>query len=376
MTDGYSADVSEVRLVHGAESVGVSSSSVQAWVTLQGAQVAPVTFTQGDRQVQPYVLAPWLPGEIADIPPLLDLLRGDFFCLPFGAQPDGPLHGDPASSRWQVVEHRSDAVRLAIDTSDTGARVEKLVKVVDGQTVLYQTFTITGLAGAFSYGTHPVIDFSQLAIGAGRLGFSPMRFQSVYPGTFSDPALGEHQILTEGARFDDLAAVPLAAGGALDLTHYPTPSGHEDLVMLVNDPAAGPIGWAAATLDGCVWFSLKNICDFPATILWISNGGRSQPPWSSRFIGRMGIEDVCSYFAAGLLDSRADLLAAEGIPTTRAFRADQPVSITSIQGIAFTESDFGRVVAIDFDVPGQITLHDEGGRAVTTLVHWESLVQP
>jgi hypothetical protein len=361
-------------VVHGAESIEVSSSSVQAWVTLQGAHVAPVTFMQGDRQVQPYVLAPWLPGEIPDIPPLLDLLRGDFFCLPFGAQPDGPLHGDPASGRWQVLDQRSEAVRLAIDTTDTGARVEKLVQVVDGQTVLYQTFTIAGLAGAFSYGTHPVIDFSHLAIGAGRLGFSPMRLQSVYPGTFSDPALGEHQILAEGARFDDLAAVPLAGGGALDLTHYPTPSGHEDLVMLVNDPAAGPIGWSAATLNGCVWFSLKNIADFPATILWISNGGRSQPPWSSRFTGRMGIEDVCSYFAAGLLDSRDDLLAAEAIPTTREFRADQPVTMTSIQGVAFTEAEFGRVVAIDLGIPGQITLHDEQGQSMTTAVNWEQLL--
>ncbi|MFM8350100.1 MAG: hypothetical protein ACKN9D_03450 [Actinomycetales bacterium] len=366
--------MSEVRVVHGADSVGVSSSTVQAWVTLQGAQVAPVTFRQGERQAQPYVLAPWMPGEIPDIPPLLDLLRGDFFCLPFGSQPDGPLHGDPASAQWQVVEHRADAVRLAIDTTDTGARVEKLVRVVDDQTVLYQTFTITGLDGAFSYGTHPVIDFSQVATGTARLGFSPMRMQSVYPGTFSDPAQGEHQILAEGARFDDLAAVPLAAGGELDLTHYPTPRGHEDLVMLVNDPAAGPIGWAAATLDGFVWFSLKNICDFPATILWISNGGRSQPPWSGRFTGRMGIEDVCSYFAAGLVDSRADLLAADGIPTTRAFRADTPVTITSIQGVAFTEPGFGRVTDVDLAEPGQITLRDERGRTVTAAVNWEQVL--
>ncbi|MBU6280109.1 MAG: hypothetical protein KGN78_12790, partial [Actinomycetales bacterium] len=82
----------------------------------------------------------------------------------------------------------------------------------------------------------------------------------------------------------------------------------------------------------------------------------------------------CSYFAAGLLDSRADLLAAEGIPTTREFHADQQVCITSIQGVAFAQSDFWRVVAVDFDVPGQITLQDEQGQRITTPVNWEQLL--
>jgi hypothetical protein len=141
--------------------------------------------------------------------------------------------------------------------------------------------------------------------------------------------------------------------------------------MLVNDPDAGPIGWSAAVFDGFVWFSLKDITSFPATLLWISNGGRTQPPWSGRFTGRMGIEDVHSHFHDGLLAARSQPLAHLGISTAREFDAATPVSLRTVQGVAFTPDRFGRVVDIAMDVPGRITLTDEDGAAMTTEVDWE-----
>ena len=138
--------------------------------------------------------------------------------------------------------------------------------------------------------------------------------------------------------------------------------------MLVNDPSAGPIGWSAAVLDGYVWFALKAIADFPATILWVSNGGRPQPPWSGRHLGRMGIEDVCSHFADGLESARADRLADLGIRTTRRFRADEPVTLRVAHGVAFTPPGFDRVAEIDLSSPGIATLRDDAGRTATTRI--------
>ena len=102
---------------------------------------------------------------------------------------------------------------------------------------------------------------------------------------------------------------------------------------MVSEPATSeqPFAWSAAVLDGYLWFSLKNPADFPSTLFWLSNGGRSASPWSGRHVGRIGIEEVCSYFSHGVDVSRQDLLAAEGIPTSREFKPNEPVSLRVIQ---------------------------------------------
>ena len=155
------------------------------------------------------------------------------------------------------------------------------------------------------------------------------------PGLFSDPAADEYQTLVPGAPFDTLRRVALAdapprsaenitSSATTDLTRYPTRNGFEDLVMLVNEGSSPeqPFAWTAAVLKDHVWFSLKDPSDFPATLLWISNGGRRSSPWEGRHLGRIGLEEVCSYFAENVTTSRQDLLGHRSIPTTRAFSRD------------------------------------------------------
>jgi hypothetical protein len=360
--------------IHGAPSWHIGTADVDAWVTVAGAQLAPVEFRHGDRVARPYSLAPWLPDERANDPALLDALRGDFLCLPFGPQPDGPPHGEAANRSWDLRSIDDTSLTVAIDADDIGAHIERTVSLRPGQAAVYQHTRISGLDGAFSYGMHPILDFSSLPIGCARIGTSPMRWCSVSPGLFSDPARGEHQILSGGAVFDRLSAVPLADGGTLDLTRYPTPPGHEDLVMLVKDPAAGPVAWIAVTMDDVVWVTFTSVTDFPATVLWISNGGRSQPPWSSRHLARMGIEDVCSYFAEGLLPSRADHLQSLGIPTTRTFTSQAPVDLLVVHAVAFTPPGFGVVTDIEMSTLGTAVLCDDAGHRVAIAVDWQDVI--
>lgn len=362
--------MTQTTVMHGAESVHLGTARVDAWIALDGSQIAPVEFHGPSGDASPYALAPWLPQDRDNDPVLLNTMRGDFFCLPFGPQSEGPLHGDPANARWTVDEQSSTSVTMTLDTADTHAHFRKTVSLREGQTALYQEFQMRGLDGVFNYGTHPIIDFSSMAPGSARISTSPMRWCSVFPGVFSDPAHGETQILAQGGEFTDLSSVPLADGGTLDLSRYPTAPGHEDLVMLVNDPQAGAIGWSAAVFDGYVWFALKSVADFPATLLWISNGGRTEAPWSGRHFGRMGIEDVCSHFADGLESARADRLADRGIPTARTFRADETTTLRVVHGVAFTPADFGRVTAIEFSEPGTATICDDAGHRISTEVDW------
>lgn len=365
--------IRDMEIVHGSESYYVSTPEVDFAITAQGGHLAPVDFYFGEYAVSPYALAPWQSDEIdASLPPLLKQLRGDFFCLPFGGQAGGPPHGDPANAKWSLVEQGERFLMLEMPQTDSGGAVKKKISVREGQQALYVEHWVSGLEGNWNYGNHPVLDFSDLAVGQGRLAVSSFRWASVYDGLFANPEAGETGRLQPAARFSELSAVPCVDGSAMDLTRYPTSAGHEDLVMMVNQPATTkqPFGWSAATFNNYVWFSLKRVSDFPATLFWVSNGGRSAHPWESRHVGRVGIEEICGHFCNGLEASREDRLAAEGIPTTRAFCAQDTVRLPIIQGVALVDPNFGKVTAITPIDAITLVIHGENEVSVQVKIDW------
>lgn len=361
-----------VRTVHGENSVHLATPEADLDVTLRGGHLAPVVFHLPGRDVSPYALAPWEPSEYPELPPLLSVLRGDFFCLPFGGQLHGPPHGCPANADWSLTDRGDRSLEFVMEAADSGARIEKVIKTNVGHHAIYAEHRISNLEGEWSYGMHPILNLSGLPEGAGRISTSPFRWASVFPGVFSDPAAGETQALAAGARFSDLCEVPLAAGGTTDLTRYPSRLGNDDLVMMVNEPASQeqPFAWSAAVLDGYLWFCLKDPADFPATMLWLSNGGRTAPPWDARHIGRIGIEEVCSYFSNGVALSRENPLAEDGIPTIRRFNPGETVSLKIIQGVALIPKDFGRVRQILPDGRQSVLVHDEFDQTIRIPADW------
>jgi hypothetical protein len=363
--------------IHGAPSHVLETDRVKLAVTATGGHLAPVTFRLDSRSVSPYAVAPWLPDQVGqDLPVLLTHLRGDFLCLPFGPQQDGPPHGETANHEWTLLERTENSLLLHMDPADTGACIKKAITTRPGETAIYQDHRIRKLAGEWSYGNHPILDLSHLPEGTGRVTVSPFRWASVYPGWFSAPADGASQALEPSAHFSDLRHVPLAAGGTTDLTHYPARPGNDDLVMMVNEPANAdqPFAWSAVVLDGYVWFSLKNPEDFPATLFWLSNGGRSARPWNSRHTGRIGIEEVCSYFCDSVDLSRQNLLLELGIPTTRRFHPDEATSLRIIQAVAAVPADFGAVASIRPGGDARVVLTGDSGTSVTSPVDWKFVV--
>jgi hypothetical protein len=332
--------------------------------------MAPVTFLLPSGDFSPYALAPWQPAELdSSLPDLLKELRGDFFCLPFGPQSSGPPHGDTANAPWDCVSNTEHALVLQCVSTSPKATIKKHIALQPGHHALYITHEISGLSGNFSYGNHPILDFSSLTQGEGRVALSPYRWASVYPGIFANPDAGEHGILQPSATFSSISAVPLANGDTIDLSKYPTQVGHEDLVMMVSEPATPeqPFAWSAVTFGEFVWFSLKLPDDFPATLFWISNGGRSAHPWENRHTSRLGIEEVCSYFCDSVDVSRLDKLASMDIPTTRCFDPHYSVKLRIIQAAAAVPKDFGIVKHI-LPSPEGVLLHGENGQVVPVAI--------
>ena len=370
--------------IHGAHSFQLKSDCVELAVSQTGGMLAPVLFRSGGSEFSPYALAPWQPHELSDdLPSLLKYLRGDFFCLPFGPQDDGDPHGDAANAEWSLVEHEPDSLHLFLEPGDIGGRVDKILRLRTGHAAVYCEHRISGLEGRYSYGNHPILDFSGLPEGEGRVTTSPFRWGSVNPGLFSDPANDEYQSLVPGACFSDLREVPLAAelprdpgqvsaGGTTDLTRYPAREGFEDLIMLVNEAATDsqPFAWTAAVLDCCVWFSLKDPAQFPATLFWISNGGRRGSPWNGSHLGRLGLEEVCSHFADSVTCSREDRLSHENIPTTRSFTRDEETSLRIVQGLTAAPADFGAVSSITPCGDEGLTIISDTGTTLEVPVDW------
>ncbi len=362
-------------LLHGEPSLELASDVVRAALTPRGGMLAPVEFTlPSGRRVRPYSLAPWTPAEAAGAPPLLQVLRGDFFCLPFGETPGVPVpHGPTANGRWEVVAASPTAAHLRLETDAPRAVVDKHVALRPGHTALYQRHVVRA-QGRLNYGHHPILHVPAGVTAEVRT--SAFRFGGVHPGAAARPP-GERGALLAGARFASLDSVPLAAGGATSLARYPTRPGTEDIALVAG--FAAPLAWTALTFDGYVWFSLRRTADFPATLLWLSDAGRDFPPWNGRHDRRIGVEDVCSHYCDGADVSARDLLASEGIPTARDFDPGRPVALPHVQGVAAVPADFGGVadLAPDPDAPRDAAaLRGESGAVVRLPLDWTFLAAP
>jgi hypothetical protein len=236
----------------------------------------------------------------------------------------------------------------------------------DGETVIYDRTTITGLVGDYTLGHHAVLRMplqeSGLLVSTSRFGFG-----MTYQGRFGDPANAEYQSLAIGAEFTDLNSVPSIFRGFpnADCSRFPARRGFTDLLQVGIEADKGQPAWSAAVNcdEGYLWFSLRDPALLPSTILWIENGGRHRPPWSGRNCC-LGVEDVCSFFDTGSNSSAAvNAFSERGFKTVRQFEKDRPLSIPYIQGVVRTPPGFSHVRSLCCGEPG-VTFADAAGREV------------
>jgi hypothetical protein len=360
-------------LVHGEPSFALSNKDVELSLTRLGGHMGPVRFRLGKRWVQPYALAPWLPQELGrEFPPVLRVLRGDYFCLPFGESKGIRYgHGETANEAWEPIENGTGRLVLEMKVNEPDCKVTKTLSIKEGQRAVYQDHRIEGLQGRFNFGHHAILQFPEKG-GPFHVNTSPFKYGSVKPDAFSNPLQREYGALKTGGRFTHLNKVPLANGGFTTLQEYPARQGFEDLIMVASKP--GEFAWTAATLDGYVWLSLKDPRTLPNTLFWHSNGGRHGAPWNGRHLRRLGLEEVCGYFSDGLEICRKNLLKAQGVATTLAFKAKEAKSIRNIHVVHPVGSGFGRVEKVERGENGTyIIATGSQGKAVRVPVDWAFL---
>jgi hypothetical protein len=362
------------------------NAEVELTLTQQGGHMAPVTFYRGtSRPVQPYYISPWQEENVRPETPVLVPLRGDFFCAPFGgnAEPyrgeQHTPHGEPATARWSFERAGKSgsitAITVSMQTRVRPGKVTKRLMLVDGQNVVYSQNVLEGFTGEMPLGHHATLAVPEEA-GALRISTSPFRFGMTAPGVFSDPGNREYQSFAAGKRFQDLRRVPLAwkkpATG--DASSFPQRTGYTDLLAVFSKPRRGEPSWTAAANPqaGYLWFSLKDPEVLPSTVFWIANRGRHGSPWNGR--NRcLGLEDVCAYFAEGLVPSvTPNELNKAGIPTAVKLSPSRPTVINYIQGVVKIPADFDRVKKATFE-PGQVTFTSVSGKVVTAPVNHDFL---
>ncbi len=345
--------------IEGAPSWRVANQQVEAYLTCVGGQLGPITFQTAHGPIQPYAIAPWSQEKLStEMPPLLQSLRGDFFCLPFGDNKLAwkgerhPPHGDTANHRWTkpklITNDGRTELSVEMKTKSRPGRVIKRIEIRDGETNVYSRHELHDFSGPFNLGHHAMLAFPEK--GTGAIALSPYSSGQVCPRPFEVPAIGGYSALKMGATFSNLNKVPLATGGTTDLTHYPSRGGFEDLVMVSSRRRSG-IAWTTVTFpeQGYLWFALKDPRSLASTVLWHSNGGRHYSPWNGRHRRVLGLEEVTSYFHFGLAESAApNSFSKKGVPTVLTLRPNRVENINYIMGVVAIPRRFDRVRTIKF----------------------------
>lgn len=370
--------------VAGQPSWVLASDQVELAVTQLGGHMAPVRFYRSTgREIQPYYLSPWQEEKPTIAEPVLVPLRGDFFCLPFGARcrhkaVTYPTHGEPAGRCWQLLEARTagpvSSLALTMRTRHPAGRITKRLALRRGHNAVYLQHTLEGFTGRFSLGHHATLAMPARQHSV-HLATSAYRFGMTNPVPPADPAQGSYSCLAVNRRFADLRRVPTIwrDPAVADCTCFPTRKGFCDQLAVFHKPSRRPV-WTTATFEdeGFLWFSLKDAAVLPALMIWVENHGRYVEPWSGR--NRcLGLEDVCGFLAEGLSASRApNPVAKAGVPTTVALWPRRPTVINHIQGVARVPAGFRKVKAVTF-APGRVTFVSTAGKRVSVPLAHEFL---
>ncbi len=376
----------KLRSVFNQPSWVIQTKQVSAAITHVGGHIAPVYFNRDRRAIQPYHIAPWWNEKVpAETLPILKVLRGDFFCLPFGHNTapyrgeKHPVHGEVANRLWQPIEQRRTgrgiSLHLRMPVKVRRGTVDKRLALVAGHNIVYQQNLISGMTGPMLVGHHPNIQFPDRPA-SGKIVLRPFLFGATCPTMVERPEDGSYTFLKNGVTFHDLRRVPTIWGTIADLSVYPNYRGFMDLALMVNDPKQ-EFGWSSITFprEGYVWFTLKDPRTLKATLFWRSNGGRWADIWRGRHINCLGIEDVTWWYGGGIGDClKPNPMSKRGIKPYLQLSKQRPTAINYIQGCVPVPKGFNEVKKIEVVSDDELVIRGNAGKAVrvpctTSFIH-------
>jgi hypothetical protein len=299
--------------------------------------LAPLTFVlPNGRQVSPMHVAPWAeePGSDA-LPGILQRLRGEWPCVPFGysvagdgfvpdwaklmrpAAPGEEIHGHSSNALWNWEDGDGRCLKLSIDYP-AGSPIKGLERTLTPDptkpAVDIELKIHVRADCRLPLGLHATFRLPADPLGAR---IEPMEFSEgwTYPGTVEPDA----PLFAIDRRFMSLTAVPARDGTIVDASRTPFTMDTEELLQLNG---LGSVALANEVERYRVRLSWQQE-HFPSLLLWMSNRGRKMPPWNGRHLA-LGLEPICSPFGFGVATALADNpIARSGTPTARNFKANE-----------------------------------------------------
>ncbi|MBF2735792.1 MAG: hypothetical protein ISN26_06960 [Betaproteobacteria bacterium AqS2] len=296
----------------------------------------------GLREVSVLAVAPWgedIGPEYDALPPLMQRLRGEWPCAPFGAPAaparlpwrwrprraagwaDPHIHGHAANHPWTLERREETAVELAIDcpAEHPLRRLERRIAGIPGEAAVEIGLRIEARREvALPVALHPVFALPRRP-----------RAALLEPGEFKAgrvcplQAGPESSLLVPDAEFSSIEAIPSTAGET-SIARLPLDIATEELVQLCGT------GGAVSLVDmeqGCRTTLRFDPQAFPSVLLWVANGGRTDYPWRGRFVA-VGVEPVRAAFDLGV-DVSCDPgnpIAKAGYPTALELGAGESFS--------------------------------------------------
>jgi hypothetical protein len=356
---------------YGQPSYVLSGRQQKVTITVQGGHLR-ACFPHKGKEASPFFGAPWWKeAPVGGEEHVLRVLRGDFFCLPFGANAEPYrgvqyiAHGTTANGGWELdslkAEGEEQSITLSLPVYGRG-RVLKQVRLQEDAAVLYCEHRISGLSGRMPLGHHAVLQFPE-GEGSGIIDLSEPLAGFTAPAPIEDPAKGGYSLLKPDLLIEDASRVPTVYGDTVDLMRYPSRDGHEDVALFVSDPAR-EFCYSCVTFpgEGYLYFQLKDPKVLAETLFWRSNGGRHYPPWSGRLRHVLGLEEVTSYFAYGIKQSvEPNPLAKRGFKTFIELSESKTQAVRVIMGCAPVPSGFSGVRQVSRKDGSTILIEGRGG---------------
>jgi hypothetical protein len=290
----------------------LETEKMQAMLNSVGAVVGDVKVFINSRWVNPLAKAPWseCPERIL-LPPILQELQGEWPCIPFGITKPLDLfskewtngknieldtlidnlfpHGMTSNNEWTVSEQTENSIRLSLDYPKCSAinAIDRVISLDDESLSLkISLFVDVHRNIELPIGLHPIFSLSE-QVGATEISVGDYSFGRTYPIQFEPSSR-----LKVDTEFTDLSAVPTSDGDEESLLYFPLDNNREELVQLFETNGEVKIKRHDEQFESILRWD-KSI--FPSLCLWISNRGRSDYPWNSRYLA-LGVEPTASFF--------------------------------------------------------------------------------
>jgi hypothetical protein len=302
-----------------------------------GGMLGPVLFLLPDgRQVSPLHVAPWSNDpERETLPDILQELRGEWPCVPFGSDASRKLppgwsatgesfegagvpHGHGSNIHWAWGACDDRQITLECHYPDTHPiRLLRREIVPDPSAAAIDiTLEIEARRSCrLPIGLHPTF---RLSPRPGSVVIEPGSYSRVwsFPGDVEPGAA----LFAPDRQWPSLGAVATRGGLIVDAAHVPLSAETEDLLQLSGVDGSLALHYGDEGFRARLSWQKEH---FPSLLLWYSNRGRKAYPWNGRHVA-LGVEPIASAFDLGpAISAGVNPLVSSGVATAIAFEPGQ-----------------------------------------------------